>query len=140
MTADGEHRAYDTILLGTGFKVWGQASASRLIGRDGRSLSEAWEPTGPVAYSGTAVAGFPNHFLIIGPNTGLGNNSMINIIEAQLEFVIDALKTMERSRTRRAWTCGPRPRSATTSTSRSGWWAPCGPAADARAGTSPRTA
>lgn len=98
VTADGRHHAYDTILLGTGFNVWGQASADRVIGRDGRSLREAWEPTGPVAYRGTAVAGFPNHFLIIGPNTGLGNNSMINIIEAQLEFVIDALKTMERSR------------------------------------------
>lgn len=96
VTADGAHRRYDTILLGTGFNVWGQASADRLIGRDGQSLREAWEPTGPVAYRGTSVAGFPNHFLIIGPNTGLGNNSMINIIEAQLEFVIDALKTMER--------------------------------------------
>lgn len=98
VTADGTHRRYDTILLGTGFNVWGQASADRVIGRDGRSLREAWVETGPVAYRGTSVAGFPNHFLIIGPNTGLGNNSMINIIEAQLEFVIDALKTMERSR------------------------------------------
>ena len=96
VTADGAHRRYDTILLGTGFDVWGQSSAHRVIGRDGQSLREAWEPTGPVAYRGTSVAGFPNHFLIIGPNTGLGNNSMINIIEAQLEFVIDALKTMER--------------------------------------------
>ena len=97
VTADGTHRRYDTILLGTGFSIWGQASWDRVVGRDGRSLREAWESTGPVAYRGTAVAGFPNHFLIIGPNTGLGNNSMINIIEAQLEFVIDALQTMERS-------------------------------------------
>ena len=96
VTADGTHRRYDTILLGTGFKVWGQASADRLFGRDGRSLNEVWQPTGPVAYRGTVVAGFPNHFLIIGPNTGLGNNSMINIIEAQVEYVIDALRTMER--------------------------------------------
>ncbi len=97
VTVDGRHRPYDTILLGTGFKVWGQAASERVIGRDGRSLREAWEPSGPVAYRGTAVSGFPNHFLLIGPNTGLGNNSMINIIEAQLEFVVDALRTMERS-------------------------------------------
>ena len=96
VTADGVHRRYDTILLGTGFHVWGQASADRVFGRDGRSLREVWEPTGPVAYRGTSIAGFPNHFLIIGPNTGLGNNSMINIIEAQVEYVIDALRTMER--------------------------------------------
>jgi hypothetical protein len=44
------------------------------------------------------VAGFPNHFLIIGPNTGLGNNSMINIIEGQLDLVVDAVATMERER------------------------------------------
>ena len=97
VTADGVHRGYDTILLGTGFDVWGQASAERLIGRDGRSLMEVWEPTGPVAYRGTSVAGFPNHFLIIGPNTGLGNNSMINIIEAQVEYMIEALRTMDRA-------------------------------------------
>jgi cyclohexanone monooxygenase len=47
---------------------------------------------------GTVIAGFPNHFLIIGPNTGLGNNSMINIIEAQLVYVIDALQAMVRER------------------------------------------
>ena len=114
VTADGTHRRYDTILLGTGFKVWGQASADRVVGRDGRTLREVWQPTGPVAYRGTVIAGFPNHFLIIGPNTGLGNNSMINIIEAQVEYVIDALERWS-ARASPAWTCGPRPRSATTS-------------------------
>jgi cation diffusion facilitator CzcD-associated flavoprotein CzcO len=97
VTADGTHRRYDTILLGTGFHVFGQPTADRVFGRDGRSLREVWEPTGPYAYRGTAIAGFPNHFLIIGPNTGLGNNSMINTIEAQVEYVIDALRTMDRS-------------------------------------------
>jgi cation diffusion facilitator CzcD-associated flavoprotein CzcO len=97
VTADGTHRRYDTILLGTGFRVFGQPTAERVFGRDGRSIREVWEPTGPYAYRGTAVAGFPNHFLIIGPNTGLGNNSMINTIEAQVEYVIDALRTMDRA-------------------------------------------
>ena len=97
VTADGTHRRYDTILLGTGFSVFGQPTADRVFGRDGRSLRQVWEPTGPYAYRGTSVAGFPNHFLVIGPNTGLGNNSMINTIEAHVGYVIDALRTMDRA-------------------------------------------
>ncbi len=63
---------------------------------DGAALSDVWGAVrgGPQAYKGTAIAGFPNHFLLIGPNTGLGNNSMINIIEGQLALVIDALRRM----------------------------------------------
>ena len=96
VTADGTHRPVDTIILGTGFKILAGPVYDRIAGRDGRTLSEAWSDGGPQAYRGTAVAGFPNHFLIIGPNTGLGNNSMINIIEGQLELVVDAIRTMER--------------------------------------------
>ena len=66
---------------------------------DARSLS-VWRAHGAQAYRGTAVAGFPNHFVIIGPNTGLGNNSMINIIEGQLDLVVDAIATMEREQPR----------------------------------------
>jgi cation diffusion facilitator CzcD-associated flavoprotein CzcO len=98
VTDDGVLHEADTIILGTGFKVFGTPAYERIIGRDGRTLGEHWEDGGPQAYRGTAVAGFPNHFLLIGPNTGLGNNSMINIIEGQLEMVLDALRTMEREK------------------------------------------
>lgn len=96
VTADGTHRPVDTIILGTGFRVFDTPVYQRIGGRDGRTLAEHWRDGGPQAYRGTAIAGFPNHFLLIGPNTGLGNNSMINIIEGQLELVVDALRRMER--------------------------------------------
>ncbi len=94
-TADGTLRPVDTIILGTGFKTWDAPAAQRIVGPDGRSLAEAWGPAGPQAYVGTVIAGFPNLFFLIGPNTGLGNNSMINIIETQVEWVLRALKGME---------------------------------------------
>jgi cation diffusion facilitator CzcD-associated flavoprotein CzcO len=98
VTEDGVHHPADTIILGTGFKVFAPPVIEGIVGRDGRSLGEVWRERGAQAYRGTVVAGFPNHFLIIGPNTGLGNNSMINIIEGQLDLVVDAIATMERER------------------------------------------
>jgi cation diffusion facilitator CzcD-associated flavoprotein CzcO len=96
-TADGTHREYDTIILGTGFRPWDSPMAQHLVGSDGTTLAAAWEDGGPQAYLGTVIAGFPNLFFLIGPNTGLGNNSMINIIEGQLVFVLDALRGMEEA-------------------------------------------
>jgi cation diffusion facilitator CzcD-associated flavoprotein CzcO len=95
VTADGTLRPVDTIILGTGFKVWDSPTAQRIVGRDGRTLADAWARGGPQAYVGTVVAGFPNMFFLVGPNTGLGNNSMINIIEAQLAFLLEALRGMD---------------------------------------------
>ncbi len=94
-TVDGTHRPVDTIILGTGFKVWDSPIAQRIIGRDGQTLADAWAEVGPQAYLGTVIAGFPNLFFLIGPNTGLGNNSMINIIEGQLVFLVDAMRAMD---------------------------------------------
>jgi cation diffusion facilitator CzcD-associated flavoprotein CzcO len=96
-TADGRHRPVDTIILGTGFKVWDSPMAQRIVGAGGRTLAAAWSEGGPQAYVGTVVSGFPNLFFLIGPNTGLGNNSMINIIEAQVVFVLEALAAMRRA-------------------------------------------
>jgi len=94
-TVDGWHRPVDTIIFGTGFKVYDAPIARRLSGVGGRTLAEAWEAGGPQAYVGTVVSGFPNLFFLIGPNTALGNNSMINIIEAQLVFVLEALRALD---------------------------------------------
>jgi cation diffusion facilitator CzcD-associated flavoprotein CzcO len=93
--ADGTRRPVDTIILGTGFKLWDSPFSKRVVGVDGAVLGERWHTEGPQAYRGTMFAGFPNLFFIIGPNTALGNNSMINIIEGQLVYLIDALKGME---------------------------------------------
>ena len=58
-------------------------AAERVRGRDGRSLAEVWNGS-PQAYLGTTVAGFPNLFLLVGPNTGLGHNSIVFMIESQI--------------------------------------------------------
>ncbi len=92
--ADGTERAVDTIIFGTGFAVADPPVADRLRGRDGRLLADEWSHRAQ-AYLGTAVAGFPNLFLLLGPNSALGHNSVVLAIEAQVEYVLDALRTME---------------------------------------------
>jgi cation diffusion facilitator CzcD-associated flavoprotein CzcO len=92
--ADGTRREVDTIILGTGFRVTDPPTARLVRGRDGRTLAEAAGDS-PRAYLGTAMAGFPNVFKIIGPNTGLGHSSMVFMIESQLSYVMDAIRTMD---------------------------------------------
>jgi len=92
--ADGSRREVDTIILGTGFHVTDPPTARLVRGRGGRTLAEAAGDS-PRAYLGTAMAGFPNVFKIIGPNTGLGHSSMVFMIESQLEYVMDAIRTMD---------------------------------------------
>ncbi|MEV0567184.1 NAD(P)/FAD-dependent oxidoreductase [Dactylosporangium sp. NPDC050588] len=97
VTRDGVEHEVDTIIFGTGFHVTDLPIAERVRGRDGRSLAEVWQGS-PQAYRGTTVAGFPNLFLLLGPNTGLGHNSVVLMIEAQIEYVLGALKTLDRAR------------------------------------------
>jgi cation diffusion facilitator CzcD-associated flavoprotein CzcO len=92
--ADGREHEVDTIIFGTGFHVTDQPIADRIRGKDGRLLAELWDPS-PQAYLGTTVPGFPNLFLLLGPNTVLGHTSVVYMIEAQLEYVVDALRTMD---------------------------------------------
>jgi cation diffusion facilitator CzcD-associated flavoprotein CzcO len=92
--ADGSSREVDTIILGTGFHVTDPPTAHLVRGRDGRTLAEA-AGTSPQAYLGSTMPGFPNVFKIIGPNTGLGHSSMVFMIESQLAYVMDAIRTMD---------------------------------------------
>lgn len=96
---DGVERPVDTIICATGFHVTDMPAAHYVRGRDGRTLADAWRD-GPRAYLGTTVAGFPNLFLLIGPNTGLGHNSMVFMIESQLNYVLDCLRFMDGHRVR----------------------------------------
>jgi len=91
VTADGTRHDADTLILGTGFHVTDSPVVWRVRGRDGRSLGEAWTPS-MQAYQGTMVAGFPNLFFLLGPNTGLGHTSVVLMIEAQLRLVVAALR------------------------------------------------
>ncbi|HEX8850557.1 MAG TPA: NAD(P)/FAD-dependent oxidoreductase [Gemmatimonadaceae bacterium] len=92
---EGVERPTDVIIYATGFRPTDPPLAATTTGRDGRTLGEAWEGS-PKAYMGTTVAGFPNFFMLLGPNTGLGHSSVVYMIEAQIEHVLKVLRHMER--------------------------------------------
>ena len=96
ITADGRSRPVDAIVLATGFHVTDSPAAELIRGRDGHTLAAHWRRHGQQAYKGTSVAGFPNLFLLIGPNTGLGHTSMIYMIESQLNYLLDALRVIDQ--------------------------------------------
>jgi cation diffusion facilitator CzcD-associated flavoprotein CzcO len=95
VAADGSEREVDTIVFGTGFHVTDIPIAAQVRGREGRPLADEWDGS-PMAYKGAAVAGYPNLFFLVGPNTGLGHNSIVFMIESQVNYVADALRTMRR--------------------------------------------
>ncbi|WP_347060236.1 NAD(P)/FAD-dependent oxidoreductase [Blastococcus sp. HT6-30] len=94
VTTDGIERPTDTIVLATGFAVTDLPIAGRIAGRDGRTLAEVWDE-GMVSNRSTTVAGFPNLFLLVGPNVGVGHTSMVYMIESQVAYVDHALRTMD---------------------------------------------
>jgi cation diffusion facilitator CzcD-associated flavoprotein CzcO len=95
VTRDGTARQVDTIIFGTGFHVTDMPIARALRGRGGRTLAEAWHG-GLSALLGTTVAGFPNLFLLLGPHTGLGHMSVVFMIECQVNYLLGALRHMDR--------------------------------------------
>ena len=94
--SDGSEYEVDAIIFGTGFHVSDTPMASWLRGRDGRTLAEVWHDTGRRAHRGTTVPGFPNLFVLVGPNTGLGHTSQVFMIEQQIEYVARALAETRR--------------------------------------------
>ena len=97
VTADGRSRELDTIVLGTGFHVAEMPVGEWVHGRDGRTLADVWREHGAQAYLGTTVAGFPNLLLMYGPNTNLGHNSIVFMIESQLNYVMDCIAHLDRT-------------------------------------------
>ncbi len=95
---DGTEREVDAIVVATGFHVTDSPTFAGIFGKDGRSLAEVFDETGMRGYKGSSVAGFPNLFFLVGPNTGLGHTSMVYMIESQLEYVVDAIRTLDRNR------------------------------------------
>lgn len=94
--ADGIEREVDLIVFGTGFHVSDMPIADLVRGRDGIVLSDRWKGS-PKAYLGTSVPGYPNLFMTLGPNTGVGHGSMIYMIESQVEHIVRRIRAM-RSR------------------------------------------
>ena len=95
--ADGVERPADVLVLATGFHVTDFPLTRITVGRDGRSLAEVWGGS-PRAHLGTTVAGFPNLFLLQGPNTGLGHSSVVLMIEAQVEHAVAAVAYLDAHR------------------------------------------
>ena len=96
VTTDGTERACDTIVLGTGFDVSANLTRMPILGKDGVDLADHWKRTGIGAHLGITVAGYPNLFLLVGPNTLLGHSSMVFMIEAQVRYVMQALHLLRR--------------------------------------------
>ena len=88
-TVDGVEHEADVLVYATGFDTQGHHTDQRVIGPNGKSLSEAWADA-PIAYEGCMVAGFPNYHFVTGPNTGIGSTSVIFMIEQAANMIIGA--------------------------------------------------
>jgi cation diffusion facilitator CzcD-associated flavoprotein CzcO len=99
VTADGAERPVDVLIFGTGFRATEPLIGIRVVGRGGVEIHDAWRER-MSAYLGVTVSGFPNFFLLLGPNTGLGHNSVVLMIEAQVRYVMSCLKLMNRRKCR----------------------------------------
>ena len=97
IVAGNEDHELDVLIFATGFENTDWNWSFEVIGADGRRLKEVWSVT-PEAYLGTLVHGFPNMFVIYGPNTNLGHNSITYMMEAQVRYMIDALRMIDREK------------------------------------------
>ncbi|MCK4685226.1 MAG: hypothetical protein KAT44_09725, partial [Pirellulales bacterium] len=82
------------IVLATGFRPFNPVEEIDIRGRGGRVLSHEWA-AGPSAFNGVLVHGYPNFFMLMGPNTGLGHNSLIFMIEAQIRYILSCIDILE---------------------------------------------
>ena len=96
VTADGRERAVDVLVCATGFDAVHLLSSLTITGLNGRTLAEAWAQ-GPEAYHGITVAGFPNLFLMLGPNTATGHTSTLLYIEPEVDHAIGCMQAVRQS-------------------------------------------
>ncbi len=99
VTADGVHHDLDVVIFGTGFRPTQFLSPLEVIGREGRRLNDVWA-RGAYAHRGIAISGFPNLFMLYGPNTNLGHNSILFMIEAQTRYVGRLIRRLHEERLR----------------------------------------
>jgi cation diffusion facilitator CzcD-associated flavoprotein CzcO len=95
ITQDGVERPIDVLIYGTGFRATEPLIGCRVVGRRGVEIHDAWGKR-MSAYLGVTINGFPNFFMLLGPNTGLGHNSVVLMIEAQVRYAMNCLKLMKR--------------------------------------------
>jgi cation diffusion facilitator CzcD-associated flavoprotein CzcO len=99
-TTDGELHEADVVVLATGFSTDNRCANEHIVGTDGLSIQQAWQD-GMVAYRGMTVAGFPNLFMIMGPNSGGGAQSILFVIQTQLRYILQCLQMMKSRRATR---------------------------------------
>jgi cation diffusion facilitator CzcD-associated flavoprotein CzcO len=97
VTRDGKQHLIDAVIFATGFIAADFNLYIKVTGVNGRNLIDEWKTTGAQAYLGTIVSGFPNLALLLGPNTGLGHNSIIHMIESQMNYVMQFIEFIERA-------------------------------------------
>lgn len=97
VVAGDQHRAADVIIFGTGFQSTGFLTPMRVIGRDGRDLHRDWAE-GAEAHLGITVSGYPNLFVLYGPNTNLGHNSIVFMLERQIAYSLTCIRTLIEDR------------------------------------------
>jgi len=95
ITTDGVEHPVDVLVLGTGFRATEFLAPMRVVGSQGRELNDAWAQ-GAEAYKGISVSGFPNFFLLYGPNTNLSHSSILLMLESQIHYVLECLKALEQ--------------------------------------------
>lgn len=96
VTENGVERDVDVPIFATGFQITDNFLSYSIRGKDGVELSDAWRDKAE-AYFGVTATGFPNLFLLVGPNSGLGHNSIIFMIEAQANYILSAIQELRRS-------------------------------------------
>jgi cation diffusion facilitator CzcD-associated flavoprotein CzcO len=94
---DGVEREVDVIIFATGFQVMERLGTLKVSGRDGADLAETFDEHGLESYLGITVSGFPNLFFLLGPNTGLGHNTVVFMIEQQIKYVLRCLRLLDRT-------------------------------------------
>ncbi len=94
VTLDGQHIDLDLIVWSTGYDATDGVISYPVTGKDGTRLKEVWAQY-PRAYLGTALPDFPNLFIVTGPNTGIGHTSALFIIESQMNYILDCIRTVK---------------------------------------------
>jgi cation diffusion facilitator CzcD-associated flavoprotein CzcO len=97
VTRDGREREVDAVIYGTGFRAQAFVAPMSVRGLGGQELNEVWRK-GAEAYLGIAVSGFPNLFMIYGPNTNLGHNSIIYMLESQFNYIVGCVRALTRAK------------------------------------------
>lgn len=96
LTTDGQVHELDVVIFATGFHVADLNFYTKFVGRSGENLIDAWKKSGGEAFKGTTISDYPNFAFMLGPNAGLGHNSVVHIMESQMNYIIQYIENIEK--------------------------------------------